>query len=79
MRRSDPARRLLLELLRNFRLEAGLTQTALASRLRRPQSFVSKIETGERRLDLVELAEYCRALRVPLRDFVRRFEHDAKR
>lgn len=49
-------------LLITAREKAGLTQNEIASRLSRPQSFVSKYETGERRLDLVEFVEVCRAL-----------------
>src|SRR5215469_4373107 len=47
----------LRELLVKARKSAGLTQTDLAVRLKRPQSFVSKYERGERRLDLVEFGE----------------------
>jgi transcriptional regulator with XRE-family HTH domain len=65
---------LLQDLLRQVRAEAGLTQVALAMRLRKPQSFVSKYETGERRLDLVELRQVCIALGISLAEFARRFE-----
>ena len=51
-------------LLARERRTAGLTQVALAKKLRRPQSFVSKIECGERRLDVVEFLEVARALRI---------------
>jgi len=61
-------------LLRQLRLDAGLRQEDLAKKLRRPQSFVSKYEIGQRRLDLVELREICRALDIPLVEFVKRFE-----
>jgi transcriptional regulator with XRE-family HTH domain len=44
------------------RHEAGLTQLELAERLRKPQSFVSKFERGERRLDIVEFSEIARAM-----------------
>ena len=44
----------LAKVLREERLRAGLTQVALAERLRRPQSFVAKYETGERQLDVIE-------------------------
>lgn len=44
------------------REKAGLTQAEVSSRLGRPQSFVSKYEVGERRLDIVEFAQLCRAL-----------------
>ena len=66
--------RIFRELLRQVRKEAGLTQTDLARRLRRHQSFVSKFEIGERRLDVVELRQVCRALRVPLQTFCHRLE-----
>lgn len=46
-----------LERLRQARLDAGLTQEDVASRLGVRQNFVSKMETGERRIDPVELAE----------------------
>ncbi|GJE04167.1 hypothetical protein GMJLKIPL_6128 [Methylobacterium isbiliense] len=52
----------LLALLRRERKAAGLNQTALAERLGRPQSFVAKVEGGERRLDLLEFIELCGAL-----------------
>lgn len=45
----------LCALLRDLRVEAGLTQVQVAERLQEPQSFVSKYEVGERRLDVVEL------------------------
>jgi transcriptional regulator with XRE-family HTH domain len=41
---------------------AGLTQTQLATKLSRPQSFVSKYERGERRLDVIEFVEVAEAL-----------------
>ncbi len=61
-------------MLCQVRQEANLTQSALARKLRRPQSYVSKIESGERRLDLIELREICRALGISLIDFVKKFE-----
>jgi transcriptional regulator with XRE-family HTH domain len=68
----------LLRVLRELRQEAKLTQAELAERLGLPQSFVSKYEIGERRLDLVELAWIARALGVPLGEIVARFERGAK-
>jgi len=54
------------ELFQNALVEArqkiGLTQSEVALRLGRPQSFVSKYESGERRLDVVEFVEVCEAL-----------------
>jgi transcriptional regulator with XRE-family HTH domain len=55
------------------RKSAGLTQVGLADRLGRPQSFVSKYERGERRLDVIEFCEVCRALGVDPVAFLRSF------
>ena len=49
-------------LLVEARRDAGLTQVALAKKLGRPQSFVSKFERGERRLDVTEFLDVARAL-----------------
>jgi transcriptional regulator with XRE-family HTH domain len=68
--------RVLRTLLSNLRSEANLRQVDLADRLGKPQSFVSKYESGERRLDLIELREICRVLDITLSDFVKRFESE---
>jgi transcriptional regulator with XRE-family HTH domain len=44
------------------RHECGMTQKQLAMKLNKPQSFVSKFENGERRIDVIELMEIARAL-----------------
>ena len=64
----------LVALLKSLREEAGLTQIELGKKLRRPQSFVSKYESGQRRLDLVELKALCEALGTTLATLVRRFD-----
>ena len=64
----------LIALLREIRLEAGLRQVELAHRLGQPQSFVSKYESGERRLDLLQLRQICEAVGISLQEFVKRFE-----
>lgn len=66
----------LLRLLKQCRVEAGLTQVQFAQALERPQSFASDIERGLRRLDLVQLRDICKALNVGLVDFVQRFEDE---
>ena len=66
--------RRLVGLLFQMRKEAGLTQAQVAARLGRPQSFVSKYESGERRLDLIELRAVAEALNSTLGRVVRRFE-----
>ena len=69
-----PQQEALCAVLRANRLDRNLTQVELAERLERPQSFVSKYECGERRLDLVELGEVCDALEVALRDLIAEYE-----
>lgn len=64
----------LLELLRDTRVQAGLTQLEVASLLEETQTFVSKVERGERRLDLIELRRWCIAMRVDLQNFIGTFE-----
>ncbi|MEA2063252.1 MAG: helix-turn-helix transcriptional regulator [Gemmatimonadota bacterium] len=64
----------LQALLKKIRVDAGLRQIDLAKRLGSPQSFVSKYETGERRLDLIELRRVCKSLGTNLKDFVSIFE-----
>lgn len=68
----DPHRVKLLRLLRSVREDAGLTQIEVANRLSQPQSFVSKYENGERRLDITELDLVCKALGISLADFVQK-------
>ncbi|MFK0249715.1 helix-turn-helix domain-containing protein [Amycolatopsis azurea] len=62
----------LCTLLRESRLEAGLTQAQVAERLQVPQSFVSKYEAGERRLDVVELHHVAVALATNVQAVVER-------
>lgn len=58
------------ELLYRLRVNSGITQIELAKLLNTPQSFVSKVENGERRIDIVELREICIALNSNLTEFV---------
>lgn len=60
----NEAQKRFRELLVAARKKADLTQAELSSRLNRPQSFVSKYERGERRLDVVEFREVACALGV---------------
>jgi len=54
----------LKKLLIGARKTSGLTQSALADKLSKPQSFVSKYESGERRLDVIEFIEITDALSI---------------
>lgn len=62
------------ELLKEARREAGLTQVELAKRLRRPQSYVSKYERGERRLDVIEFLEVARVIGFDPHELLRELE-----
>ncbi|MFB8776855.1 helix-turn-helix domain-containing protein [Streptomyces broussonetiae] len=64
----------LCTLLRELRHEAGLTQVQVAAELGVPQSFVSKYESGERRLDVIELRYIAQALGMTLRVVLERLE-----
>lgn len=77
-RGSLPQKKRFLSLVRQMRLDAGLRQADLAEKLRQPQSFVSRYESGERRLDVLELGQICAVLGVSLAEFVRRLEGDSK-
>ena len=62
----------LIGILVAAREQAGLTQRGLAAALKRPRSFISRIESGERRLDVVEFLAVAKALKLdPLELFAR--------
>ncbi len=63
----------LTALLRQVRLDANLTQLQLAERINQTQSYVSKYENGEQRLDLIELEILCKAVGISLSVFVERY------
>ena len=56
--------------LKEAREAAGLTQVDAAKALHRPQSFVSKVESGERRVDVIELEAFAKLYRKPLSFFL---------
>ena len=62
----------LCAVLRELRHEAGLTQVQVAAQLDVPQSFVSKYESGERRLDVVELGHVAEVLGVTVQTVLER-------
>lgn len=64
----------LQELLKEIRREADLTQVELATVLEQSQSFVSKYESGERILDLLEARFICQRLGIAFLDFCNRLE-----
>jgi transcriptional regulator with XRE-family HTH domain len=65
-----PLYRRILGKLRQARQAAGLTQAAVAAHFRRPQSYVSKCESGERRIDPTELQLFARLYGKPVAFFL---------
>ena len=59
------------EKLRKARLQADLTQVQVSKKLRRPQSYISKAEAGEQRLDIVELGKFARLYKKDLDYFIK--------
>jgi transcriptional regulator with XRE-family HTH domain len=68
----------LVNLLREMRIEAGLTQAGLAALIRKDQAYVSRYESGQRRLDVLEVREICQAVGINLEVFVKRLEKALK-
>jgi transcriptional regulator with XRE-family HTH domain len=66
-----PAYRRFVQRLILARKKAGMTQAQVAHALKRPQSFVSKCEAGQRRVDPVELQAFAKLYRVPLSFFLK--------
>lgn len=62
--------RKFLAKLKAARIEAGLTQVDVAKHLKKPQSFVSKFESGERRVDVVELQHIAEIYQKPMDYFL---------
>ena len=61
----------ILKNLRSARLEAHLTQVGAGEMLKKPQSYLSKIERGERKIEAFELAEFARVYKKPLDYFIK--------
>ena len=68
----------LLRLIRDGRRRADLTQTQCSKALGRSQSFISDVERGVRRLDIVQLRDLCLVLKPDLPTFIRRFERELR-
>ncbi len=64
----------LVSLLREMRIEADLTQVDLAARIEKDQAYVSRYESGQRRLDVLEVREICQVIGVTLEEFAKRLE-----
>ena len=63
-----------LSILKKERISSGITQIDLAQRLKATQSFISKVERGERRLDVLELRSWCKALDIDFSKFIKKID-----
>jgi transcriptional regulator with XRE-family HTH domain len=70
----DSEQKKLLELLKKIRQDKGIRQVELAGKLGVPQSFISKYESGDRRLDILELRQVCKAVGITLQELIRKLE-----
>lgn len=61
----------VLSQLKRARIEAGMTQAEVAKRIGKPQSYISKCESGERRLDITEVNKLAKLYKKPLNYFVK--------
>ena len=64
----------LVTLLRDLRLESGLSQAEVVEVLKRPQTYLSAVEIGDRGIDLVQVRELCQIYKISFPEFARRFE-----
>ena len=64
----------VVRLLREARTAAGVTQVQMAKMLGKSQSFVSKYENGDSRMDILQLRTVCQTLGLSLAEFVERLE-----
>lgn len=71
---TTPEYHVFLKLLQEKRQAVGLTQIEVAERIGETQSFVSKIERGELRLDFLQLRTFCQAIDTDLAAVAREFE-----
>ena len=73
----SPRQRRLLELLAQARKAKHMTQARVAAKLGKPQSFVAKYETGERRLDVVEFLDVAEAIGIDPATVLRKLRNRA--
>jgi transcriptional regulator with XRE-family HTH domain len=76
---NDPTYKAFTETLRELRKSAGLTQTELAEMLNKDQTYVSKYESRERRLDFIEVRAICEVLGISIVQFEKIFEQNIKK
>jgi transcriptional regulator with XRE-family HTH domain len=76
--RKQRERKILLEVLRELRKQRNLTQDQIARSMGVKQAFVSKYETGERRLDFLDLVAICDVLGISIVKFAEKFQASVK-
>lgn len=76
--KNNLAQEILQKTLKEIRLNNNLKQIDLAIKLDLPQSFISKYESGDRKLDLIELKFVCKALGINLISFIKEYEKNLK-
>jgi len=75
----SPEYKCFLQALRRSRETAGLLQSEVAERLNEPQSWVSRVESGETRMHLIELRAYCHAIGLDPLKFLAELESELQR
>lgn len=66
----------LTNLIKGVRVENNLTQVELAEKIKKAQSYISKYESGQRKLDIFEIKDICNSLNINLVDFVQKFDEE---
>jgi transcriptional regulator with XRE-family HTH domain len=74
----SPRQKALIALLIEQRKKSGLTQTQLAKRLRRYQSFVATVESGQRRIDVIEFLDFAEAIGFDPIDAIKKLRASAR-
>ena len=70
----EPEYRVLIDCLKTYRLQSKMTQQELAGLLGCSQTYVSKYEQGQKRLDIIEMRKICNCLGVDLIELISEFE-----
>ena len=65
---------LLRKILKDARISAGMRQVDVASKLKVPQSYIAKIEQGERKVTFIEVLDLCRVLGIDAKELVSRLD-----
>ena len=61
----------IIEQLKKARQETGLDQEQVAKKLKKTQSYISKIEAGQRRIDVIQLKEFANIYKKPMSFFIK--------